>query len=90
MCVDGSGLATVADSFAALAQRIEQEGLLGWDEVVKVLRQDYSVVIGSRLKGQREKGAIRPLNLAGNYLLTLIANRSEIKSIATFYFAYSD
>ena len=32
MCVDGSGLATVADSFAALEQRVEREGRLSWAE----------------------------------------------------------
>ncbi len=33
----------------------------------------YDVVIGSRLKGQREKGAMRLFNLVGNYLLSLLA-----------------
>ena len=38
MCVDGSGLATVADSFAALEQRIEREGVLSWAEIAAHLR----------------------------------------------------
>ncbi len=57
-------------------------------EMLKILRRDYSVVIGSRLKGQREKGAIRPLNLAGNYLLTLMANtlyHNRISDLCTGY-----
>ncbi len=36
--------------------------------------QKYPVVIGSRLKGKREKGALRTVNFIGNHLLTLIAN----------------
>jgi dolichol-phosphate mannosyltransferase len=36
--------------------------------------QKYPVVIGSRLKGKREKGALRKVNLIGNHLLTLFAN----------------
>lgn len=41
MCIDGTGIATVADSFAALEQRIEKEGLLSWDEMYEVLRANY-------------------------------------------------
>jgi len=41
MCVDGSGLATVADSFAALQQRIERERALTWAEVTAHLRNNY-------------------------------------------------
>ena len=41
MCIDGTGIATVADSFAALEQRIEQEGLLTWDQVYEALQSDY-------------------------------------------------
>jgi pyruvate-formate lyase len=33
LCVDGAGLATVADSFGALEQRIEREGRLSWEDV---------------------------------------------------------
>lgn len=36
--------------------------------------QNYPVVIGSRLRGKREKGALRKVNLIGNHLLTAIAN----------------
>ena len=57
-------------------------------DMLKILRQGYPVVIGSRLKGQREKGAIRPLNVVGNILLTLMANilyRSRISDVCTGY-----
>ncbi|MCR4392981.1 MAG: glycosyltransferase family 2 protein [Dehalococcoidales bacterium] len=36
--------------------------------------EKYPVVIGSRLKGKREKGALRLVNFIGNHLLTLLAN----------------
>lgn len=56
-------------------------------EMLRVL-QDYPVVIGSRLRGQREKGAIRGLNIVGNFVLTLIANvlyRTRISDLCTGY-----
>jgi formate C-acetyltransferase len=50
MCVDGAGLATVADSFAALEQRIEQQHLLTWDELVRHLANNYQGVDGERVR----------------------------------------
>jgi len=41
LCVDGAGLAVVADSFAALEQRVETEGRLTWDAVKKLVETDY-------------------------------------------------
>ena len=41
MCVDGSGLAVVADSFAALEQRIEKENKITYDELKKHIDADY-------------------------------------------------
>lgn len=38
---DGIALATVADSFAALEQRIALEGRIGWAEFYDVLQNDY-------------------------------------------------
>lgn len=43
-------------------------------EMLHILRQGNKFVAGSRFKGQREKGAIRRLNIVGNILLTLMAN----------------
>ena len=40
VCVDGAALATAADSFAALEQRVEQEGKLTWSEVAQALERD--------------------------------------------------
>jgi pyruvate-formate lyase len=42
MCMDGSALATTADSFAALEQRIEQEKRLTWDELMQHLDNDFA------------------------------------------------
>jgi len=50
LCVDGSGLATVADSFAALEQRIEREGAMGWDELAGHLRGNYAGPGGERAR----------------------------------------
>lgn len=41
MCVDGSGLAVVADSFAACEQRIDREKRLTYAELTKYLNADY-------------------------------------------------
>ena len=41
MCIDGSGLAVVADSFAACEQRIDREKRLTYAELTKYLDADY-------------------------------------------------
>ena len=50
MCVDGSALATVADSFSAIEQRIEREGAVGWDEIDRHLRADWAGADGERVR----------------------------------------
>ena len=42
LTVDGVGLATVADSFAAIEQRVVEEGRLNWEELAAHLRNDYA------------------------------------------------
>ncbi len=42
-------------------------------EMLELLKK-YPVVIGSRLRGKRQKGALRRLHLLGNHLITLLAN----------------
>jgi formate C-acetyltransferase len=39
--IDGVALATVADSFAAIEQRVVNEGRLSWDELFEVLDKNY-------------------------------------------------
>ncbi len=41
MCVDGSGIAVVADSFAAINQRIDKEKKLSYNELTKHLENNY-------------------------------------------------
>lgn len=41
MGIDGTGIASVADSFAALEQRIEKEGRLNWDEMYDALDHNF-------------------------------------------------
>ena len=50
MCVDGAALATVADSFAAIEQRIERERRLTWDELAGHLSADFAGVEGERVR----------------------------------------
>ena len=60
-------------------------------DMLKLLNQGYSVVIGSRLKGKREKGAISRLNIIGNRLLTLAANilyQARISDLCTGYWGF--
>jgi len=42
ICVDGASLATVADSFAALEQRLEKEQRLTWQEMMRYLETDWA------------------------------------------------
>ena len=43
-------------------------------EMLQVLEEGYDVVLGSRLRGQIEKGAMTRFNLVGNRLLALLAS----------------
>jgi len=55
-------------------------------DMLDIFLQGYAVVIGSRLKGKREKGAISRLNMVGNRLLTLMARilyRIKISDLCT-------
>lgn len=42
LSVDGIGLATVADSFSAMEQRIEVEKRLTWDELYSAMKNNYA------------------------------------------------
>jgi formate C-acetyltransferase len=50
IAVDGSSLATVADSFAALEQRIEHEGLVTWQEMWDLLESNWAGPEGERIR----------------------------------------
>ena len=48
--LDAAALATVTDSFAAVEQRIEQEGRLTWDELHGYLESDWAGTDGERAR----------------------------------------
>lgn len=50
LAIDGAGLAIVADSFAALEQRIEREGRLSWEQVTGALRSDFAGMEGEKIR----------------------------------------
>ena len=50
LCIDGSALATVADSFAAVEQRVEREGVLAWDELQRFLGSNWEGPEGERAR----------------------------------------
>ncbi len=50
LCVDGAALATVADSFAALEQRVEQEQRLTWSEIKHAVDTNYEGPEGERIR----------------------------------------
>lgn len=50
LCVDGSALATVADSFAAIEQRIEREGRMGWGQLLHNLNTNWCGPDGARAR----------------------------------------
>ena len=57
-------------------------------DMLGLLRQGYDVAIGSRLKGEKERGAMSRLNTMGNHLLTFLANmlyRTRISDLCTGY-----
>jgi pyruvate-formate lyase len=56
LCVDGSALATVADSFAALEQRIEREGRMGWEGIARHIRESFSGEEGERVRLMMKQG----------------------------------
>jgi formate C-acetyltransferase len=50
LCVDGAALATVADSLAALEQRVEQEKRLTWQEIAGYLQTNWAGPGGERAR----------------------------------------
>jgi formate C-acetyltransferase len=50
LCIDGSALATTADSFAALEQRIEEEKRTSWQELLQQLDSDWSAPEGPKVR----------------------------------------
>ena len=50
LCVDGAALATVADSFAAIEQRVEREKRLSWRELYAALKENFASKRGAYIR----------------------------------------
>ncbi|MCL4505315.1 MAG: formate acetyltransferase [Chloroflexi bacterium] len=50
LCVDGSALATVTDSFAALEQRIDRQKRMTWHEIVRHLDENWAGADGEKAR----------------------------------------
>ncbi len=50
LCLDGAALATVADSFAAIEQRVEREKRLTWDKLMAHLDSNWAGAEGERAR----------------------------------------
>ena len=50
ICVDGAALATVADSFAAVEQRVEREGRMTWEELRGHLARNWEGTEGEQAR----------------------------------------
>jgi formate C-acetyltransferase len=50
LCIDGCALATVADSFAAIEQRVEKEKRLTWEELMHCLDTNWAGEDGERAR----------------------------------------
>lgn len=50
LSIDGAGLAVVADSLAALEQRIENEKKISWDEILYHIQSDFKDIEGERIR----------------------------------------
>lgn len=57
LCVDGAGLATVADSFAAVEQRVEKEQKISWSELLNLLDTDWAGKEGERNRLMMKRSA---------------------------------
>ncbi len=50
MCIDGAGLATVADSFAALEARVVKERRLSWRDITRQMMSNYNDLDGEYIR----------------------------------------
>lgn len=50
MCVDGAGIAVVADSLAAIEQRIVNEKVLTWDACVRATKTNFEGMEGEKIR----------------------------------------
>jgi dolichol-phosphate hexosyltransferase len=81
-----TGLASTSADFIIMFDADNTYSPVYIPEMLELLDKGYPVVIGSRLRGGWEKGAIKPLNVIGNLCLTFLADilyRSTISDVCT-------
>ena len=69
--IDGVGLATVADSFAAIEQRIVNEKRITWDELFETLENNYDGAENIRLMMKNINRLGSPDSLAENWAVKI-------------------
>ena len=62
--LDAAGLATVADSFGAIEQRIVEENVIDWEILAELLRTDFGGKEKERLMLRISRGLVREIPLA--------------------------
>ncbi len=86
LAIDGAGLAIVADSLAALQQRVEAEKKLGWEEIHYQVVSDFEEAEGERIRqlmknsaryGSGESIADDWADRIKNLFTSLVRNESE-------------
>lgn len=57
MGIDGAGIAVVADSFAALEQRVEKEKLISWDKLTEFVKSNFEGTEGEYIRCMMKNSA---------------------------------
>ncbi|MDO5836627.1 MAG: glycosyltransferase family 2 protein [Methanobacterium sp.] len=86
-----TGFENVKSNFAVMLDADNTYDPGDAQKLLKPLMEDEAdVVLGSRILGEREKGAISRFNLLGNYLLSLFASLlfSKVSDVCTGYWAF--
>ncbi|NME67494.1 pyruvate formate lyase family protein [Flammeovirga aprica] len=88
LSIDGAGIAIVADSFAAIEQRIEEEGRLSWEELKFHMDTNFEDENGERVRallqnsekyGQGETKGDHWASLISNLFSKLVKSQSDEK-----------
>jgi glycosyltransferase involved in cell wall biosynthesis len=85
------GFENIKSNFAVMLDADNTYDPRDAQKLLKPLMDDQAdVVLGSRLRGKREKGSISRFNLLGNYLLSFFASLlfSKVSDVCTGYWAF--
>lgn len=86
-----TGFENIKSNFAVMLDADNTYDPRDAKKLLKPLMDDKAdVVLGSRLRGKREKGSISKLNLLGNHLLSFFASLffSKVSDVCTGYWAF--